>query len=654
MITLSNNHNINESAATKPIKEGFGDFVDDVKDAATDFATRSKSDGGLGVDKDDWDQSELPDKILQASDATGTLSGILDDKLRNVEKDNKVDGRSIIARATNSVKQCPIYVTRTIRASEAHLIAKLFEKVYVSFFQAVLAQNPIITPEEANDLNFLKQYHTDIRESAKKLINEYYEPIDDFDAMMQESIYHEQKLSDRCTVQFSVIPSEHCEKILAENARLMNEPLTGIPYLYQEVQQVMDPLYRQNTNEDETTTTQNNPEKISNTTNIVTLTDKDLEQMAIDRIAINDKTRDTLKYINMKPQDIDAVVRNKYPDIHKPSTKDDDVLDYYDDEARVNDANRKHYREEIEDRIRDAHRYIDRQVKELKKDIRSGKLDNQENGFIKYNNKSDTYYRKDITSKKDLATTNTNNTTKRTTVTQPMVNTVPELLRQTDIKKINGMDPYMMKANFIIRDPETRSNTEVSYIIGIKTVMHLIYVQDLADELYELVTGNIKSLQKVRYKTGEINWANYMFNVKGLKADAAKNINYNKRWIATLKQLANYNKTRGSLLKKPLEFISGTTPVPNATLILSQSDVTWLVNKTGIDLSQISNARRLAKSLFLIAIAIVDPSEGSMRVFFPDRDSDWDVQSLASIDAEVAKTDNSALMKELQRAVNNR
>ena len=186
MITLSNNHNINESAAMKPIKEGFGDFVDDVKDAATDFATRSKSDGGLGVDKDDWDQSELPDKILQASDATGTLSGILDDKLRNVEKDNKVDGRSIIARATNSVKQCPIYVTRTIRASEAHLIAKLFEKVYVSFFQAVLAQNPIITPEEANDLNFLKQYHTDIRESAKKLINEYYEPIDDFDAMMQE------------------------------------------------------------------------------------------------------------------------------------------------------------------------------------------------------------------------------------------------------------------------------------------------------------------------------------------------------------------------------------------------------------------------------------------------------------------------------------
>ncbi|MDE6852571.1 MAG: hypothetical protein K2J67_08780, partial [Lachnospiraceae bacterium] len=79
--------------------------------------------------------------------------------------------------------------------------------------------------------------------------------------------------------------------------------------------------------------------------------------------------------------------------------------------------------------------------------------------------------------------------------------------------------------------------------------------------------------------------------------------------------------------------------------------ITWLVGKTGIDLSQVSNARKLAKSLFLIAIAIVDPSAGSMRILF-DGDVDWDVQSLASIDAEVAKTDNSNLLRELQKAVN--
>ena len=108
-----------------------------------------------------------------------------------------------------------------------------------------------------------------------------------------------------------------------------------------------------------------------------------------------------------------------------------------------------------------------------------------------------------------------------------------------------------------------------------------------------------------------------------------------------------------SLLKKPIEAITGgNVPIPNGTLVLSQSDVTTLVDRTGIDISVVSTAKKLARTLFLIAIVVVDPSRGSMRVLFPDSDTDWDVQSLASIDAELAKTDNSQIMRELNRMVN--
>ena len=48
---------------------------------------------------------------------------------------------------------------------------------------------------------------------------------------------------------------------------------------------------------------------------------------------------------------------------------------------------------------------------------------------------------------------------------------------------------------------------DVKYIIGIKSVMHLIRTQDLVEDLPELITGNIKTLQKVRYKTGEITFS---------------------------------------------------------------------------------------------------------------------------------------------------
>ena len=96
----------------------------------------------------------------------------------------------------------------------------------------------------------------------------------------------------------------------------------------------------------------------------------------------------------------------------------------------------------------------------------------------------------------------------------------------------------------------------------------------------------------------------------------------------------------------------GDIPIPNGTLILTQPDVTSLTNETGIDLSVVGNAVRLAKSLFLIAVVIVDSSAGTMRYIFPDNMTDWDVQSLSAIDAEVAKTDNSQLMRELNRLVN--
>jgi hypothetical protein len=41
-----------------------------------------------------------------------------------------------------------------------------------------------------------------------------------------------------------------------------------------------------------------------------------------------------------------------------------------------------------------------------------------------------------------------------------------------------------------------------------------------------------------------------------------------------------------------------------------------------------------------------------MKVLFPDEGSDWDIQSLSTISAEVSKSDNSELMKELNKLVN--
>lgn len=560
---------------SKPYQEGMiGDVLKNVADIDTQKI------------KHDWDHSRsLYAKATSLEDNGIAKAREVTDLATDIGKRFQVDNRSIVARARNSVVQFPIYVVQTLRVNEAQIISKLFERVYCTFVQTVLSQNQILSEEEANELVFLKKYHTNLKESAEALLNKYYQPIDNLDEMMCESIFYKQKLNENCTIEFKVVPTTD-QLLIQENARLMNEPLAGFAYLKE-------------ANNDDIT------KEITTTPDIKTLTDDDFRNMAINKLDLN---QEDIRLLNT------------------PST------DLTDQQDMINQRD-----------IQDA---VDSTIEEIKRQIKDPNIKKRHPELRQFVYTNGRYVRTDYKSTERIST--------RPLRSAPVDKAVdaPVLLRESDIKKINGMLPYTIEATFRIRT-KNGIDRDINYIVGIKSVLHLIRTQDLAEDLRELVTGNIRSLQKVRYKTGEISFKDYFFHVKDIKADAAKNINYNKKWLNTLKRLAEYDKVKGSLFKHPSQALTGgSVPIPNGTLVLTQPDVTTLANQTGIDLSVVSNAKRLAKSLFLIAVVIVDSSSGSMRVLFPDMDTDWDVQSLASIDAEVAKTDNSQLMKELQKMIN--
>lgn len=553
---------------------------------------------------------------------------------QNIDK-HRVRNNSIVARASKSILQFPIYVTQTLRTNEAHIISKQFERVYASLVQTAIAQNPIITDDLANDLGFLKKFHTNIKEAAEVLVNKYYEPIDDMDAIMKESVFYHQVINERCEVTFSVIPTMD-QEIILENARLANEPLTGFSYLKED-------------GEKDITTDKTSKSDMK----WDTVSESELRNMAMNEIDLSSEDK---KLLDMTNKDIETDVNTRrqssYP--KKPASnasKADkkaysDACDQWKETTRNEIESKIQKRDEIEDKV-------NKSLDELKSNIKSGKYNNKENGnfayvhgrFVKLNNSTSTTTK---TLEKDKQPSEP-----KTAPVERAVD-VPTILRDSDIKKLNGMLPYEIAATFLIKNSEGSGiNKEVRYIIGIKTILHLVRTQDIAEDIHELVTGNIHSLQKVRYKSGEIGFLDYFLNLKGIKADAAKKINYNKRWINTLKRNAEYSKLAGSLLNTPAKLINGgDVPIPNGTLILTQTDVTSIIKQTGIDLSNVSNAKRLAKSLFLIGIAIIDSSAGTIKVIFPDADSNWDVQSLASIDAELSKTDNSKLMSELNKLVN--
>lgn len=593
MINLGQ-YSIDEGNVPQPIQEG---SLGNIIKTATDIDTKEI--------KDAWDGA------INNGD-TGGLLKTLDDnfekgaktssKINNVLNKHTVDTRSIIARARNSVLQFPVYVPQTIRVNEAHIIGKMFERVYATFVQAVLAQNPIMSEEEANNLVFLRKFHSNIKEAADVLVNKYYEPIDEIDQMMQESVFFEQQLTSNCSVRFSVVPTTD-EYLIKENARLMNEPLTGFSQLFTEADKVST-----NSNSSSDTTVQSSYEKLS---------EKDLEEMARNKADLSNIEK---RYLDMSASDLNNEIKNAFPN----KTEEERSAIY---------RTRLHTKKAAENKVDD-------EIKNLKDEIKKGNIVGKE------------YRNGEYVKVKSSKTTKTSTSTSTQTQSDPKAVDAPKLLRDSDIKKQNGLLPYTIEATFLIRDP-SGNKREVRYIIGVKSTMHLFRTQDLADDLQELVMGKSKTLKKIRYKTGEINFLDYFINLKGIKSDAAKHINYNKRWINTLKRLADYRDMNGALMKGQISSITnGQVPIPNGTLVLSQPDVVTLTNQTGIDLSVVSNAKRLARSLFLIAVVIVDSSAGTMRVLFTDMDNEWDVQSLAAIDAELSKTDNSSLMRELNRMVN--
>ena len=595
-------------------------MIDDVLSSTAGIDTKTIKDAWK--EDDDGKKPDLYDSLNTTNrEGIQKAKGMADALDKHVFGKMRVDNRSIVARARNSVLQFPMYITQSCPVAPAQTISKLFERVYTTLVQTVLSQNQIMDEEEANNLVFLKKFHTNLKESTEdllahyeSLVNMFYQPIDELDAMMCESIYAEHVINESCKVIFRVVPTTDVN-LIAECARGVCDPLSGFIYL-QEDQQIAD---RETQSQ------------------FRTVSEDELRNMAMDACNLTANQREL---VNMHPDQIAKDVESRMydPNIQDPK----DVKDPTDDVLRAWNDYRNAISEEIRDRIEErdvALQTIDSEVDNLKDRIKSGKVKGYSFDGVRFrrNDNSTKTVHKTMPDQKRIVNDAVNS---------------PVILKDGDIKKMNAMLPYTIEATFRLRT-KSGIDRDIKYIIGIKTVMHLIRTQDLADDLRELVTGRIKSLQKVRYKTGEISFKDYLFNTKQLKADAAKNINYNKRWINTLKRLSDYDQHYGSFLKGPVQGLAkGDVPVPNGTLILTQPDVTTLTNQTGIDLSQVSNAKRLAKNLFLIAVCIVDSSAGTMRVLFTDSDNDWDVQSLASIDAEVSKTDNSQLMRELNHIVN--
>ena len=95
--------------------------------------------------------------------------------------------------------------------------------------------------------------------------------------------------------------------------------------------------------------------------------------------------------------------------------------------------------------------------------------------------------------------------------------------------------------------------------------------------------------------------------------------------------------------------------IPNATLVMTKSDVDMIEATNGIDLLKGSTAKNLCAEMFLIAMVVIDTDAQSIKILLPDVNNDYEVHSLASVNKQLATLDTSnAVSREVTKMMHGR
>lgn len=235
----------------------------------------------------------------------------------------------------------------------------------------------------------------------------------------------------------------------------------------------------------------------------------------------------------------------------------------------------------------------------------------------------------------------------------------PQFLDETKIQKLNTMKPLMMSVDLNVVDKNGSLSRPVSYVIGVKCHTRLIDADILPEvAAYPLKEMN-KKLRKVKWRAGELKFGRDILWKKTSKKQTASDSRDPKRkWYRRLYELAHMSGdgTAAASIK------NGKSPwanwwqdkltggnnkdvghglIPNATIIMSKSDIDNIKREKDIDLLSGSKASKFCKELFLIGLIVIDDDKEAVKVMFPDLHDDYEVHSLAAIKKQLATLDTA-------------
>lgn len=214
----------------------------------------------------------------------------------------------------------------------------------------------------------------------------------------------------------------------------------------------------------------------------------------------------------------------------------------------------------------------------------------------------------------------------------------PKLLDR-DIKRNNDMVPYGIQIRLIAVNDKKEFVQYVDFIIGVKTVLHLVQSQDMVENIARALQNRSLSFKLLKWTTGEISLIkDIILNLNDVKTDVINRSNGKSPFFNTLKRLKGRKVGLRNL----------TVPhalIPNATIVITSYEADYLENNYAIDVRQDSVAKKLIEAMFLMAFVVMDEGTGTVSIMY-DGDSTYQVYSL-----ETLERDNSLNSNKLGREI---
>lgn len=202
----------------------------------------------------------------------------------------------------------------------------------------------------------------------------------------------------------------------------------------------------------------------------------------------------------------------------------------------------------------------------------------------------------------------------------------------TEYKKANELMPTTMVVNFIQKGEGGSPSMTQTAVIGVKAKVYPVSSMDICNRITSKLEDKNVLNSFIRATTNEIGFfRDFLFAIDKAKIDAksyGKSASSNKLW-KVLERRSSKSKFR-----RTLKMSNDATAI--TTLILTENDVDYIKTNKGIDLYNVSFARKLLDAYNFMGICIMNEATEVVSILYDTGDDNYERLTFSNLEREAS------------------